>query len=207
MTAILLLIAGNAFAQVAVAEDRIVALDAKEVKPLKVGDALPAAVLKDANGKDVKLSDLHVDGPLVIVFFRGSWCPFCTRHIHDLIKVYPEITKLGAKLVAISPDNVEHSQANVAKNAIPFSVLSDSDVTLAKALGLAFQVDDATITKYKGYGIDLNKASGQDHHVLPVPAVFIADKSGKLIFAHSDPDYRQRLEVKTILEELQKAPK
>ncbi len=186
----------------AVGEDRPIASDAKDVKPLKVGDSLPDVTLKDVEGKDVKLSDLHTNGPLVVVFFRGSWCPFCTRHTQELIKAQSAIEELGATLVAVSPDNVENSQGNVDKNAIPFAILSDADVAAAKAFGLAFKVDDATITKYQGFGIDLNKASGNAHHVLPVPAVFIANQSGKLTFVHTDPDYRKRLAVNAILKEL-----
>jgi peroxiredoxin len=188
------------------AEDQPVAASAKEAVPLKVGDALPDVSVKDAAGKSVKLSAHHAEGPLVIVFFRGSWCPICTRHFQDLIKAHPEITKLGAKMVAISPDTVENTKGNTYKLKIPFPLLSDSDLVATKAFGLAFTVDDATITKYKGFGIDLDKASGRDHHALPVPAVYIVDKSGKIKFAHSNPDYTKRLDVETILAELKKAP-
>ena len=184
------------------AEDRPIAASAKEVVPLKARDMLPHVSVKDAAGKSVKLSAYHEDGPLVIVFFRGSWCPICTRHFQDLIKAHPGITKLGAKLVAISPDTVENTKGNTDKLRIPFPLLSDSDLVATKAFGLAFTVDEATITKYKGFGIDLEKASGRDHHALPVPAVYIVDKAGKNKFAHSHPDYTKRLDVETILAEL-----
>ena len=188
------------------AEDRPVAANAKEVVPLKAGDSLPDVSLKDAAGKSIKLSAYHAEGPLVIVFFRGSWCPICTKHFQDLIKAHPEITKLGAKMVAISPDSVENTKGNTDKLKIPFPLLSDSDLVATKAFGLAFTVDDATITKYKGFGIDLEKSSGRDHHALPVPAVYIVDKAGKVTFAHSNPDYMKRLDVETILAELKKTP-
>ena len=187
------------------AEDHPVAASAKDVKPLQVGDTLPDVSVKDAAGESVKLSGYHADGPLVIVFYRGSWCPFCTKHFQELIKAQPEITKLGAKIVAISPDSVENTKGNTDKLKIPFPLLSDSELVATKACGLAFTVDAATITKYKGFGIDLEKASGHDHHALPVPAVFIVNKSGKVTFAHSDPDYKKRLDVETILTELKKA--
>lgn len=188
-----------------VADERPVAATAKEARPLKVGDALPDVSVKDTAGKSVKLSAYHTDGPVVIVFFRGSWCPICTKHFQDLIKAHPEIAKTGAKMVAISPDTVENSRTNTEKLKIPFPLLSDSDLAATKAFGLAFQVDDATITKYKGFGIDLEKASGRDHHALPVPAVYIVNKAGKITFAHSNPDYTKRLDVETILAELKKA--
>ena len=187
-----------------VAEDRPVAANAKEVSPLKAGDVLPDVSVKDAAGKTVKLNAFHTEGPLVIVFFRGSWCPICSKHFQDLIKAHPEITKHGAKIVAISPDSVENTKGNTEKLKIPFPLLSDSDLAAAKAFGLAFKVDDATISKYKGFGIDLVKASGFDHHALPVPAVYIVDKSGKVKFSHSNPDYTKRLDVETILSELKK---
>ena len=188
------------------AEVRPIAPTAKAITPLKAGEALPDVSVLDAAGKPVKLSSYHADGPLVIVFYRGSWCPLCTRHFQELLKVQPEIARLGAKLVAISPDTVDNSQANASKLKIPFPLLSDSNVTAARAFGLAFTVDDVTVTKYKGFGIDLPKASGQDHHTLPVPAVYIVDKSGKVSFAHSNPDYTKRLDVQTILTELKKRP-
>lgn len=189
----------------AAAEEVSVAASAKEVKPLKAGDALPEVSVKDAAGKSVKLRSYHTDGPAVIVFFRGSWCPICTKHFQDLIKAHPEMAKSGAQVVAISPDTVENTRGNTEKLKIPFPLLSDSDLAATKAFGLAFQVDDATITKYKGFGIDLEKASGRDHHALPVPAVYIVNKAGKITFAHSNPDYTKRLDVETILGELKKA--
>lgn len=107
-------------------------------------------------------------------------------------------------MVGISPDTPENSKANRAENAIPFPILSDPDVAAAKAFGLAFRVDDETLQRYKGFGIDLEKASGAQHHALPVPAVYVVDKSGKILFAHSNPDYRERLDTKTIISELEK---
>ncbi len=111
----------------------------------------------------------------------------------------------GATMVGISPDDPAHSRQNIAKNSIPFPILSDSEVAAAKAFRLAFRVDDETVKKYQGFGIDLEKASGKSHHALPVPAVFIVDRGGKIIFAHSDPDYRQRLEPARIVEALAKS--
>lgn len=186
------------------AEENKIASSAKETTPIKTGDQLPDVSVVDANGEAVKLSSLHEKGPVVIVFFRGSWCPICTQHFQDLIKTHPEIAKTGATLVAISPDTAENTQANTTKLQTPFPLLSDSDLSATKAFGLAFQVDDATLVKYKGFGIDLEKASGKNHHSLPVPAVYIVDKSGKIVFAHSDPDYTKRLDAAKIVTELKK---
>lgn len=194
----------TSFVRSVAAEELKVAGTAKETTPIKAGDQLPDVSVTGAKGKMVKLSSFHEKGPAVIVFFRGSWCPICTRHFHDLIKTHPEIVKLGATLIAISPDTADNSQENMTRLKTPFPLLSDSKLSAAKAFGLAFQVDDTTLTKYKSFGIDLEKASGQRHHALPVPAVYIVDRSGKIVFAHSNPDYTRRLNAARILLELKK---
>ncbi len=91
------------------------------------------------------------------------------------------------------------------RDKLHYRLLSDSDVAAAKAFGIAFKVDDATVEKYKGYGINLDAASGNDHHILPHPAVFVADTSGKIHFTHVNSDYKVRLEPKKILEAAQSA--
>lgn len=169
-----------------------------------VGEMLPDVEDTNSDGEAVKLSEIHAQGPADIVFFRGSWCPYCIRHFGDLIKIHPDVAKLGAQMVAISPDTVKNTKGNEARLSAPFPLLSDSDMSATKKIGLAFTVDDATLTKYKGFGIDLEQASGHKHHTLPVPAVFIVDKSGKIVYAHSNPDYAKRLDADTIVAELKK---
>lgn len=178
--------------------------DAKDTRPFKAGDLVPDVTLQNVEGQKVHLASLYAKQPVVLVFFRGGWCPLCTKHTQELIKAYPEIKKMGAELVGISADNAEHTKDNVSKNSIPFPLLSDADVSVAKAFGLAFRVDDQTLARYQGFGIDLEKASGYNHHALPVPAVFIVDRRGKIAFAHSNPNYRERLDAKKIIEELRK---
>lgn len=188
----------------ATAQEVKIASDAKSTHPLKIGQPAPEVSFQDIAGKPVSLASLHAKQPIVLVFFRGGWCPFCTKHTQELIKAYPRIKELGAELYGVSPDNPESSNANVDKNSIPFPILSDADVTAISAFGLAFEVDSDTLQRYTGFGIDLEKASGKTHHALPIPAVYIIDRSGKLVFAHSNPDYRQRLDTKTIVAELEK---
>ncbi|WP_168566092.1 peroxiredoxin-like family protein [Crateriforma spongiae] len=181
-----------------------IAPTAQQTDPIGVGADLPEVEVTSIKGEDVSLRDIADGKPTVLVFFRGGWCPICSRHTAELIKVHPKIQEAGAQIVAISPDNESSSKDNIAKNSIPFPVFSDADVSAAKAFGLAFQVDDGTLEKYKGYGIDLEKASGFDHHALPIPAVYITDANGKIVYAHSDPNYRERLDPKKILDNLPK---
>lgn len=186
----------------AFADQNGIAPSADGTKPIEKGTAMPDAVVRDAEGNETTLKKLTGGKPTVLVFFRGGWCPICTRHTGQLIEAYPQIKAKGAQLIAISPDNPKSTEANQTKNSIPFPVYSDSDLTAAKAFGLAFQVDDATVEKYKGYGIDLVAASGQTHHSLPIPAVYIVDANGQVVYAHSDPNYRERLDPAVILKNL-----
>jgi peroxiredoxin len=189
---------------VSIAQERPIATEPTATKPLEKGLKAPEVTLKGLDGKQVSLASLHQEKPLVIVFFRGGWCPICTKHTQQLIKIYPELKEKGFEMIGVSPDSVESTKANIDKNSIPFRLYSDSELSAASGFGLAFKVDDATVTKYKGFGLDLEKASGQTHHALPIPAIYVVSKDGVVTFAHSNPDYRQRLDVKDLLKEITK---
>jgi len=187
------------------AEERPIAASADAAKPLQAGERLPDVSVQDASGAPVALQDLlAADGPLVIVFYRGSWCPLCTRHFQQLLKIQPELAQRNAKLVAISPDTPENSAANQKRLELPFPLLSDPDLKATRAFGLAFQVDDETVKKYTGFGIHLAKSADSGQYALPVPAVYLVDGEGEIRFAHSNPDYSQRLDPAAILQEIDK---
>ena len=172
---------------------------------LKVGDAIPDVKLRTEDDKDVSLKKLVSEKPTVLIFYRGGWCPFCNQHLQSLAGIEEDLNKAGAQLLAISMDQPSKLKATPDREKLHYRLLSDSDAGAAKAFGIAFKVDDATVEKYKGYGINLDTASGRDHHILPHPAVFVADTSGKIRFAHINPDYKVRLEPKKILEAAQAA--
>ncbi|WP_162006603.1 peroxiredoxin-like family protein [Roseimaritima sediminicola] len=186
----------------AAAEREGIAPEAAAARPLEAGGRMPDAQVRSPDGKATTLAKI-VDGkPTVLVFFRGSWCPACTRHTGELIKVYPELKRRGVQLVALSADSPKSSAANQTERSIPFPIYSDADLEAAKAFGLAFQVDAGTLARYAAKGYDLNQASGRNHNALPIPAVYIVDRSGKIVYAHSDPDYLKRLDTQVILKNL-----
>ena len=188
------------------AQEPKIAIDANATQPLQVGATVPDVELTGLDGKAVKLSSLYRNKPLVLVFFRGGWCPICTRHTQELVKVYPEIQKLRAEMIGISPDSLANSETNHNKNSVPFPFYSDAQVVASSAFGLTFRVDDPTIVKYKGFGIDLEQASGYQHHALPIPAIYVVNQQGRIVFAHSDPNYRERLEPQKLLAAMQTLP-
>jgi peroxiredoxin len=172
---------------------------------LKVGDAIPDVKLRTEDDKEVSLKKLVSEKPTVLIFYRGGWCPFCNRHLQSLVGIEDDLNKAGAQLLGISMDQPSKLKATPDREKLHYRLLSDSDAAAAKAFGIAFKVDDATVEKYKGYGINLDTASGRDHHILPHPAVFVADTSSKIRFVHVTPDYKVRLEPKRILEAAQAA--
>lgn len=186
-----------AFFTLVAAEPVAPAASADAITPLAVGTAAPAGTLFAADGAAVSTADLWKAGPTLVVFYRGSWCPFCNTHLSELAKAKTEIEKT-ARIVAISPDR----SAINAPIADGLQRLSDPEALVTRAFGLGFTLDADTVTKYKGYGIDLAVASGHDHHILPVPAVFVIDATGVIRFAHSDPDYRKRLAITDIMKAL-----
>jgi peroxiredoxin len=173
---------------------------AAETVPLKVGDSVPAVVVQTVEGADVTLPEVLAGQPSVVIFYRGGWCPYCVRHLAALAEVEADLLAAGYKLVALSPDRPAKLREKPALEKLNYTLLSDSPATAARAFGLAFQVPDELVAKYKNeYKIDLEGDSGQTHHLLPHPAVFIVDAGGVIRFVHFDPDYRVRLTPEKIL--------
>lgn len=177
---------------------------AEDVRPLREGEWAPIAVLLRPDGQPVKLSTAYAEKPTILIFYRGGWCPYCNTHLGQIAKAEADLVKLGYQVLAISPDQPEALRASIGKGGYSYQLLSDSDMVLTRAFGLAFRVDDPTVEKYRGFGIDLDKASGRDHHLLPVPAVYIVDTQGVIRFAHWDADYKKRLEPDALLDAARK---
>ena len=171
-----------------------------EVQPLEVGSAVPAAIVQTADGKDAQLTELTTGKPSVIIFYRGGWCPYCTRHLAGLGEIEPELKARGYQILALSTDNAEYTAATEAEFKVGYQLLADPQMNAAKAFGLAYKVDQPTLDKLKSYHIDIEAASGKTHHLLPVPAVYVTDANGKIIFRHFDANYKKRLPTEELLE-------
>lgn len=169
-------------------------------EPLQAGVPFPPGLmLHTSQGMPFDLSEAVRQKPAVLIFYRGGWCPYCNAHLAQLQTIEPQLVKAGYQILAISPDRPAKLAEAAGKHDYRYTLLSDSRMEAAKAFGLAFEVDAATLEKYKSYGIHLEEASGQTHHLLPVPAVFIVGTNGIIRFAYSNPDYKVRLEPEEIL--------
>lgn len=159
---------------------------------LEPGKQLPDVAVRALDGGVVKLASFVEESPALFVFYRGGWCPYCNFQVREMTKAYPEFQQRKVVPVLISVDSPDESARTSATYEIPFPVLSDSNLEAHKAFNVAFEVDADTLAKYKSFGIDLEKASGKDHHNLAVPSVFLVGTDKKILWAHADVDYKTR---------------
>lgn len=181
------------------AAEPAVPTDAREVRPLLPGTELPEATVNTMEGEARSIRELSGGKPSVFIFYRGGWCPYCNAHLSTLGEIEADLTGMGYQVFAISPDQPQKLPETVAKTEISYVLLSDASMEAAKAFGIAFRVDEPTVDRYRGFGIDLEEASGQAHHMLPVPAVFLAGQDGVIAFSHANPDYKVRLDNEVLL--------
>jgi peroxiredoxin len=157
---------------------------------------------KDQNGNEVDLRDLRKKGPVVVLFYRGYWCPYSNRELKRLQDSLQLLTARGAQLVAITPEGKEGIDSTIAKTSISFPILYDEDMKIADNYKVSFKVDDRTLGRYKNAGIDLLKTNNQKQATLPVPAAYIINRDGAVTFRYFNEDYKKQVSVKELLEAL-----
>jgi len=159
-------------------------------RSLKVGQSAPGFALPDAYGREVSLKKLLAQGPVVVSFYRGEWCPYCGIQLHSLQEALPRMQELGATLVAISPEKPDHGVVATEKHKLTFPVLSDFGNKLARRFGIVFHVSEQQKEFSKNvFKNDIALRNGEDSYELPVPATFVIDGKGVIRFAHVDADY------------------
>jgi peroxiredoxin len=175
-------------------------------KVLRVGSETPAFELKDHNGKTVSSADLLNKGLLVICFFRGRWCPFCVGQLEAMNLLVAQIVQAGASIVAISPQTVQQSFFMVDQHKLRFPLLSDAGNQVARQFGLVYRVPDEQQDIYRRSFVNLPFANADSSWELPIPATFIVDRDGTVLYASADEDYTQRAEPLEILQQLSACP-
>ena len=172
-------------------------------KILTVGDAIPDFSLPNATGEIVNLHEWLAQGPVVIAFYRGGWCPYCNLELRALQQALASIQSTGATLVAISPETPDNSLTTQEKNDLEFQVLSDRDNHVAREFGLVFRLPASLLPIYKEFGIDLIAYNGNNHFELPIPATYVVRQDGTVKYAFADVDYTKRAEPSEIVNALQ----
>lgn len=170
-----------------------IAASAAEARPLTVGTKAPALTLSTADGTEVALGSAFAEKPTILVFYRGSWCPFCNRQLAALGELEPRLIALGYQILAVSPDTAAGLQAMAGKNHLNYRLLSDHEMNASAAYGVAFHLSPETEQTYHKYGVELTPIPGGEGFWLPVPAVFIVGRDGLIKYVYSNPDYKVRL--------------
>jgi peroxiredoxin len=171
-------------------------------RALAIGATAPSFELTDHNGKAVSSAELLARGRLIICFFRGRWCPFCVGQLEAMNRILPQIRDAGAELVAISPQTVQQSFFMADQHRLSFPLLSDAGNHVARQFGLAYRIPDYQQSIYRRAFINLPFTNGGDSWELPIPAVYVVDRDGTILFAAANPDYKERPEPEEILERL-----
>ena len=157
---------------------------------LHVGDRAPGFRLPDARGGEVALDDLLIDGPVVLVFYRGAWCPYCNLQLAAFQSALADIRAAGAALVAVSPQTPDQSLTFAEQKALEFPVLSDAGNAIARRYGLVFTQSEAATATSRELGIELPDFNGDDSNTLPAASTFVIDQDGAIRFASISGDYR-----------------
>ncbi|MEM9007701.1 MAG: peroxiredoxin-like family protein [Cyanobacteria bacterium P01_F01_bin.86] len=165
----------------------------------QVGNQLNNFVLSNQLGQHRSLSELRKSGPVVMVFYRGGWCPYCNLELRAYQQILPQLKEAGAQLVAITPELPDSSLSTVEKNELEFEVLSDVGADYAKEIGLAFTLPEELREIYANLGGDLQKFNGAGNFNLPIPATLVVDSTGMIAFAHVDVDYTTRANPEDVL--------
>lgn len=164
----------------------------------KVDDVAPKFKLKNAVGKEVSLDDYLANGPVIVTWYRGGWCPYCNITLARLKEELPNFQALGASLVALTPELPDKSLSVQEKHGLPFEVLSDLDLKVAHQYGVVFTLIPEVASVYKKF-VNLESYNGNASNELPLAATYIIDQSGKIRYAFVDADYTKRAEPADII--------
>ncbi len=171
-------------------------------RTLNVGDEIPQINLPNAVGKTINVNSMLKDGPVVISFYRGAWCPYCNLELKALQNALPEIKSLDAQLIAISPNTPDNSISSIEKHGLEFEVLTDAGNKIAKEFRLVFNLADELRPVFKQFNFDVPKYNGDETWELPIPATYIVNTDGKIVHAFVNADYTKRMEPTEIISKL-----
>jgi len=186
--------------------DAPIAATAEQVQPLEAGDSAPRFIVETVESRVFDFDPLNLDKPVMILVFRGGWCPYCNMYLSDMRHVIPDIQELGIDVLFLSGDRPEllyeslENQAREDIEGLDYTILSDADAQAAIALGIAFKATQGTVDYVNKKGDGYRKSSMERHGILPVPAVFAIGKDGMIAYAYVNADYKVRLPADDLLE-------
>jgi peroxiredoxin len=171
-------------------------------RAVAAGAAAPGFQLPDAYGKLIRSADLLALGKLIVIFFRGRWCPYCVAQLQAMQQVLPAIKARTASLIAISPQTARQTAFMVEQYQLSFPVLCDAGNQVARQFGLAYRLPNYLEEQYRATMINLPNSNGDQSWELPLAATYIVKQTGEIGYAQVEVDYRQRVEPEKILSQL-----
>ena len=171
-------------------------------RALRTGATLPAGTLINQDNHRVELHTLLQQGPLIIKFYRGGWCPYCNLELKAYLDLLPEIKGLGGNVVAITPELPDSTEKTIDKNGLTFDVLTDRGGEYAKQLGIVFTLPEILRPVYDYFNLDLEQYNGTGGFELPLPAVYVVDTNGKVIYDFVEIDYTKRADPHDVINAL-----
>jgi peroxiredoxin len=170
---------------------------------LSVGSQAPDFIAANQNGKSVKLYEITADKLVVLIFYRGFWCPYCNRYLQRYADSLEMITKRGSEVIAVTPERMENIQKTIEKTEFQASILIDADGKIMDKYQVSFDVSNSYQHKIKeGFSVDIARSNEQSDARLPVPATYIIDTNNQIVARQFDVDYSNRASVKWILKNL-----
>lgn len=170
---------------------------------LIAGVKAPDFTLVDSTGQKITLSEELLKGPVVLIFYRGTWCPFCNLELKAYQRMNDDIKAIGGQLIAVSPQTPNYSASVQEKNELNFHVLSDLHNKTAEKYNLKFKLPEYVYPIYRLLDISLETFNGDHSWELPVPATYVIDKAGIIRFASAEADYKKRMEPSKVMHILQ----
>ncbi len=166
---------------------------------LEVSDEIPSFGLPNVRGQLVEIKDLLKNGPIILTFYRGSWCPYCNLELRAYQQNIEEIKALGAQVIAISPELPDSSLSNAEKLALEFEVLSDFGNVVARNFGLVFKMSEEWIDVFRQLDSDFTAHNGDDTWELPVPATYVVSSDSKIVFSYVNANYLERADPQQVV--------
>ena len=173
-------------------------------RALKVGDIVPDFTLPNAQGASINLKNTLQNQAVVVSFYRGGWCPYCNLELRALQNILPQLEEADVKLIAISPQTPDNSLTTQEKNELTFEVLSDANNQVARQFGLVHQLPEDLKALYHTFNINLATSNGDESYELPLPATYLINQQGEVLFAFVDEDYTKRVNLDELLTQLKK---
>lgn len=197
---ILLFLSLNAFANnKQIMRDALAELKASgiEQKAIQKGVKAPSFLIAGKN-----ISEYYKEKPVILKFYRGSWCPYCLKELKAYNKEIKTLRAKGYQVLFLTPDTDKEIKKLIKKNSLDLRIYSDKENKIAKKFGLAFKLSDELVKVYKGFGIDLNSAQDNENNELPMPGTYVINKEGKITYAFIDADYKKRIYPQELLKHL-----